>query len=66
VRQQPRRDVEVILNQIALRYAQVRPEELAEIRELHDAAVDIHIERVFVFGKFDGRDLIDVRSTTAG
>jgi hypothetical protein len=56
VREEHRRDVEVILNQVPLRYAELRPEELVEIRQLHDAVAELHIERVFILGELDGRD----------
>src|SRR5690242_3414582 len=56
VRQQHWRDVDVVLNQVSLRNAELRPEEFAEIRELDDAIANLHIERVLIFGKFDVRD----------
>ena len=39
VRQQQRRDVGVVLDQVALRDAELRPEQLVEVREMHLSGV---------------------------
>jgi hypothetical protein len=48
VREKHWRYVEVILDEVALGDAQLWPEELVEIRELHYSAVDFDVEIVFV------------------
>jgi hypothetical protein len=56
VREQHWRDVEVILDEVAFGDAQLRPEKLVEIGELHYLIPDLNVEVVLVFGKFDLRD----------
>jgi hypothetical protein len=53
MREEHRRDVEVILDQITFGDAELRPEELVEIRETDDPVVEFDVESVFVFREFD-------------
>jgi hypothetical protein len=53
VREEHWRDVDVILNQISLRDAQLRPEEFAEISKLDDSIPEFDVERVFISRQFD-------------
>jgi hypothetical protein len=53
VREENRRDVEVLLDQITCGDTELRPEELVEIREANDPIVYLDVEIGFVFGEFD-------------
>jgi hypothetical protein len=53
VREQHGRDFEVILNQVSLRDAQLRPEKLVEVGKLHDAITDFDVKSALVFWEFD-------------
>jgi hypothetical protein len=50
VREEYGRDVEVILDQVAFRDAELRPEEFVEVREAHDTIVEFDVEGVLVCG----------------
>jgi hypothetical protein len=54
VREQRRRDVDVVLNQISFRYAELRPKKLVEVGEPNNAITDPYVERFFVLWEFDG------------
>jgi len=56
VREEHWRDVEVILNQISFRDAELRPEELVEVCEADDTLVYLNVKIVFILGKLDVGD----------
>jgi hypothetical protein len=50
MREEHRRDVEVILDLITFGDAELRPEEFVEVREAHDTIVEFDVEGVLVCG----------------
>jgi hypothetical protein len=47
------RDVDVVLNQISLRHAQLGPEELVEVGEPDDAVVNLNVKCFFGLWELD-------------
>jgi hypothetical protein len=53
VRKQHGRDIQVVLNEISLGYAELRPEELVEVRQAYDLFTDLNFECFFVLWELD-------------